>query len=75
MKGVLISADKHNKAVLLDKISPDVLESVFKRNGVPTMMKSLLEYSLYDDYIGGGTYYYLVSDDDLMNLKNYQSKQ
>lgn len=52
-----------------------MFESVINKNGISFMMKSLLEYSLYDDYIGGGTYYYLVSDDNLMNLATYQSKQ
>lgn len=66
---------KAYKIVLKDRISPDVLESVINKNGIPIMMKSLLEYSLYSDYIGGGTYYYLVSDDDLINLATYQARQ
>ena len=76
MDGEKVEIDlKAYKIVLKDRISPDVLESVINKNGIPIMMKSLLEYSLYSDYIGGGTYYYLVSDDDLINLATYQARQ
>lgn len=56
------------KEILEDKITPDVIDTVFNINGIPNTMKSIIIYSLVDDYIGGGTYYYIVSDTDLEKL-------
>lgn len=58
--------------ILQDEISPTVIEKVIEKNGIPIGMKSIIEYSLYDVYIGGGTYMYLVSDDDLAKLKEFE---
>lgn len=54
--------------ILNDKISPDVIEAIFAANGIPVGIKSIVEYSLVNFYIGGGTYFYLISDDDLETL-------
>lgn len=52
--------------IILDKtISPDVIDKIFSVNGIPKSIRSITEYSSVNYYIGGGTYIYVLSDDDL----------